>query len=331
MYAQDNDWQGPTGTGNWFTPANWELGVPTAAQNAVVVNGTTAQVDEQGAVANTLTIGSSSTVQVLSGGLLTLGNPMIIEAGGTFRFSGGNVATSAYQDNGTIVFEGPGDQTLGHNVTGIGRLVLNITGTLTVSSNNTYSGATILTAGTLQAASVTALSPNSAFAVNSILDLNGFNNTVGSLSGTGTVLNNGERTATLTVGNDNTDTAFGGVIENGTSALSLTKIGTGTLALTGINTYSGGTTISAGTLQLGNGGATGSVTGNIIDDGNLAFNRSDSFTFAGVISGTGSVTQIGPGTTILTGTNIYAGGTNLNGGILAVNSDANLGTGPLQL
>ena len=59
---------------------------------------------------------------------------------------------------------------------------------------------------------------------------------------------------------------YGGVI-SGTG--SLTKSGTGTLTLTGDNTYTGGTTISAGTLQIGNGGTTGSVAGNIVDNAAL--------------------------------------------------------------
>ena len=92
----------------------------------------------------------------------------------------------------------------------------------------------------------------------------------------------------------------------------------GTTILTADNTYSGGTTITAGTLQLGNGGTTGSIVGDVVDNGTLVFNRSASFAFGGVISGTGSVSQIGTGTTFLTGSNTYAGGTNLNGGILAV-------------
>ena len=52
------------------------------------------------------------------------------------------------------------------------------------------------------------------------------------------------------------------MLQNGTGTLALTKSGTGTLTLTGTNTYTGGTTISAGTLQLGNAGATGSIVGN---------------------------------------------------------------------
>ncbi len=127
---------------------------------------------------------------------------------------------------------------------------MDLTGTLFMSGNNTYSGETLLISGTLKADTATALSPKSAFTVNSnsTLNLNGFNNTIGSLSGTGTVLNNGETAATLTVGNDNTSTTFGGVLKNGTSVLALTKIGTGTLTLTGANTYTGTTTVNNGAL-----------------------------------------------------------------------------------
>ena len=50
----------------------------------------------------------------------------------------------------------------------------------------------------------------------------------------------------------------------------MNQIGAGTTILTGNNTYTGGTTISAGTLQLGNGGTTGSIVGNVIDNGTLA-------------------------------------------------------------
>ena len=87
----------------------------------------------------------------------------------------------------------------------------------------------------------------------------------------------------------------------------LTKTGAGTLTLTADNTYTGGTTISAGTLQLGNGGATGSITGDVLNNGTLAFNRSNTYTFAGLISGSGALEQIGTGITILTGNNSYAG------------------------
>ena len=99
----------------------------------------------------------------------------------------------------------------------------------------------------------------------------------------------------------------------------LTKIGAGTLVLTANNTYTGPTTISAGTLQLGNGGTSGSILGNVVNNGTLAINRSDTFTLGNVISGTGALQQNGPGTTILTATNTYSGATSVNAGTLIVN------------
>lgn len=111
----------------------------------------------------------------------------------------------------------------------------------------------------------------------------------------------------------------------GWNGSALTKDGAGTLILTETNSYSGGTTITAGTVQLGNGGTSGSIVGDVTNNGTLAFNRSDATTFAGAISGSGAVQKIGPGTTVLTGTNTYSGGTELRGGILQVSADTNLG------
>ena len=78
-------------------------------------------------------------------------------------------------------------------------------------------------------------------------------------------------------------------------------------------------------MQLGNGGTSGSIVGDISDDGALVFNRSDTLSLGGIISGSGTVRQAGTGTTILTGANSYAGGTFLDAGILQVAADGNLG------
>ena len=79
------------------------------------------------------------------------------------------------------------------------------------------------------------------------------------------------------------------------------------------------------TLELGGGGAAGSVVGDIVDNGALIINRSDDLTYGGVLSGTGSFTQAGTGTTTLSAANSYAGGTTISDGTLSVSSDANLG------
>ena len=109
------------------------------------------------------------------------------------------------------------------------------------------------------------------------------------------------------------------------------QAGAGATILTGANTYTGGTTISAGTLQLGNGGTSGSIVGNVADNGALAFDRSDSVTFGSVISGTGSVLQEGAGATILTSANSYSGGTTVVNGTLGVGANGALGTGLVEL
>ncbi|WP_343351314.1 autotransporter domain-containing protein [Pseudomonas sediminis] len=105
---------------------------------------------------------------------------------------------------------------------------------------------------------------------------------------------------------------------------SLHKAGAGTLILSADNTYTGDTTISAGRLQLGDGGTSGSILGNVLNDGTLVFNRSDALTFAGVISGSGAVEQIGSGTTLMTGANSYTGVTSISGGTLAIGASASV-------
>ena len=141
--------------------------------------------------------------------------------------------------------------------------------------------------------------------------------TAGSIAGAGTYFLGSKA---LTVGSNNLSTEVSGTISDGGSSGgtggSLVKVGTGKLTLSGANTYTGGTTISAGTLQLGNGGTSGSITGNVIDNRIFAINRSNAFSFGGVISGSGEFQQNGIGTTTLTGANTYSGATNVNAGTL---------------
>ena len=105
-----------------------------------------------------------------------------------------------------------------------------------LSGNNTYTGPTTVSAGTLQAGTSTAFSQNSAYTVASgaILSLNNFSESIGSLAGAGTVTNGGAATRTLTTGGNNTPMLFSGVIQNGgEGSTSLTKTGSGTFTLSG--------------------------------------------------------------------------------------------------
>ena len=109
------------------------------------------------------------------------------------------------------------------------------------------------------------------------------------------------------------------ILANGTS--SLTKSGTGTLVYSVDNTYTGGTAINAGVLQVGTGGTTGSLgAGSVNNSASLVFNRSDAFTVANVISGSGSLTKSGGGTLTLTSANTYTGATVLGAGTLTLSN-----------
>ncbi len=113
----------------------------------------------------------------------------------------------------------------------------------------------------------------------------------------------------------------GGII----GSAGLTKSGSGTLTIINSNSYSGGTYITNGTVQLGNGGASGSISGIIFDDGSLVVNRSDSLTLSSVISGAGSVEQAGLGTLVLGGANTYSNLTTISAGTLVAGNGAALG------
>ncbi len=121
---------------------------------------------------------------------------------------------------------------------------------------------------------------------------------------------------------------FGNVVSGSGS---LAQNGTGTTILTGANTYSGGTTISSGTLQIGNGGTSGTLSsGNVTNNGMLAFSRSDNIAIANAISGTGGLSKLGANTLTLTGANTYSGTTTIAGGTLEIGNGGTtgaLGTG----
>ena len=108
---------------------------------------------------------------------------------------------------------------------------------------------------------------------------------------------------------------------------SLAKAGPGTLIILTTNDYTGSTWINQGTLQLGNGGISGSLgTGAITNNAVLRFNQSSYVTLSGIIAGTGTVVNAGSGTLTLGANNTYTGGTIISGGAVAIAADANLGT-----
>ena len=220
--------------------------------------------------------------------------------------------TGNITNNAALAFSQAADGTFSGDISGTGSFAKTGAGVLTLSGNNSYTGTTTLSSGTLKAGAAQVLGTNSAvsLAAATTLDLNGFDQTVGSLSGTGNV---SLGTAALSVGGDNSSTAYGGSMSGSGS---LTKTGSGTLTLTGSNSYTGGTTIAGGTLV----GNSDSLTGNIANNAALTFNQTAAGTYTGNITGTGSLTKTGSGTLTLTGANSYAGGTTVSGGTLAGNT-----------
>jgi autotransporter-associated beta strand protein len=249
--------------------------------------------------------------------------------------------------------------TYGGIMAGFGGAISKVdTGTLVLSGNNTYSGATTVANGTLQLGIANALPTGTALTLGSgttsgKLDLGGFNQTVASvtMSGTGTAdtVTDSGSAATFTVNPSGSNT-YAGLL---TGSLNLAMAGSGTLILSGTNTYTGTTTISNGVLSISsdanlgtapasatpgdlviNGGtlqATASFTLNSnrgialgptsgSGTGTFDITSSNTLTYGGIAAnnggGTGSLTLTDTGTLVLAGANTYGGSTNINSGLL---------------
>jgi outer membrane autotransporter protein len=319
------------GAGNYFL-GNKQLTVGSNNLSTTVSGG----IADSGSVFST----GASLVKV-GAGTLTLTNNNTY-SGGTF-LNGGTVAVAADGSlgapTGGLTFDGGALQALGNfdtfraitlnagggtfdtngntltitgAVAGAGGLTKQGAGTLILDGANTYAGGTTVNAGVLRLGAGGSLNPLGALTVNAggAFDLNSFSQAVGDLSGAGAVtLGSG----TLTAGRAADTTFDGGISGPG----GFVKQGAGTLIFTAANAYTGGTTIGGGTLQLGNGGPSGTIDGDVVNNSIFAINRSDDFTFGGDISGTGGFEQRGGGTTVLTGASTYSGPTTVvNGGLV---------------
>ncbi|MBQ0929782.1 autotransporter-associated beta strand repeat-containing protein [Ideonella alba] len=241
----------------------------------------------------------------------------------------GTLGSGSVINHGTLSVNRSNALTVANAISGTGALTKSGAGTLTLTGANTYSGATAVTSGTVKAGSTGAFSAASAFTTSSgvVVDLAGYDNSMGSLSGSGTLTNNGAAVATLTMGGNNASTTFAGVMQDGSAAFALAKTGSGTLALSGTNTFTGLTTISGGTLQFGDGGSFGKLgSGNVLNNSVLAFDRTVSLTVSNAISGTGSLVKNNSNTITLAGSNSYTGTTTISAGTLQVGSGGTSGT-----
>ncbi|MGG1947905.1 autotransporter domain-containing protein [Trinickia sp. NRRL B-1857] len=289
--AANNNWTTSDGTVN----ANWKNGqfaIFAARGGLVTVDASAGAISIDG-------MQFAADGYRIEGAAIALANPQTIVRVGT---GGGALSRTL-------------TATVASSLTGAGGLEKTDSGTLVLSGANTYAGGTWVMGGTLSVSSDTNLG-----AAAGALVVDG-----GTLQNTATFTS--ARTVTLGAGGarftTDADLALTGVIGG---AGGLQKNGAGTLTLAANNLYSGGTQISEGTLQLGNGGTAGSVQGDIDDDSRLVLNRSGTWTLAGTIGGSGSVTQIGTGTVVLTGNNHYQGGTTISAGTVQVGDGGTSGS-----
>lgn len=258
-------------TGN-LTMGNTTANALNAVTNSIIINGGLLTVD--GNIAATNGTGTETSTLTLNGGVLDM-------TGGTIGATG-NLLTTFNLQQGTL------KNLLEFNA-GAG-LVKSTSGTLILDGTNAYAGDTTFAVGggTIQLGASNVLPDGTGkgnfVTTNGLLNMNGFSDTVNGLSGTGTVDNlAASTTSTLTVGGNNASSTFSGVLQNtaGSAVLALIKTGTGTLTLNTASTFTGGTTLSNGIIQIDNAGALGS--------GDLTFSSSG----VRVVVGTGLIVSNG--------------------------------------
>ncbi|EIO1607064.1 fibronectin-binding autotransporter adhesin ShdA [Salmonella enterica] len=344
----DNNYSGGTTiSGGTLTADHADsLGTGTIANSGVL------QVGE-GELENTLS-GSGSLVKTGTGELTLSGDNTY--SGGT-TISGGTLTAdhadslgSGDIDNSGVLQVGEGE--LKNTLSGSGSLVKTGTGELTLGGDNTYSGGTTITGGTLTADHADSLGSGD-IDNNGVLQV-GEGELKNTLSGSGSLVKTG--TGELTLNGDNTYSggttitggtltadhadslgtgaiANSGVLQVGEGELentlsgsgSLVKTGTGELTLSGDNSYSGGTTISDGTLTADHADSLG--TGAIANSGVLQVGEGE---LKNTLSGSGSLVKTGTGELTLSGDNTYSGDTTIaDGTLIAANVNA-LGSGNID-
>jgi fibronectin-binding autotransporter adhesin len=307
-------WDGPG------TPNDGVVNGGTGTWDAVNQNWTNAGGTVNGSWATDFAIfaGTPGTVTVdnSTGAISTTGMQFAVDGytvtGGTLTLAG--TAPDIRVGDGTAAGAGY-TATIDSVFAGSGELVKTDLGTLVLGGANTYSGGTLVEGGTISISS----DANLGAASSGLSFANGVLETTANVVTSRAV--NVLQSATFET-NPNTTLELDGAISG---AGVLTKSGAGTLLVTGTANQAGGTIITAGALQLGNGGTSGALAGNVTNNGSFIINRSDAYTFAGDIIGTGSFTQAGTGATILTGTSDYAGGTTIAAGALQIGNGGTSG------
>lgn len=341
-----------------------------SGNNAGVYTGTVSINNGGLSVGNNAALGDSAFI--LNGGALsaassgisvannyTVNSASAIGGSNNFTLSG----TGAL--NADLTVSNTATTTLSGILSGSANLIKSGSGTLILGAANTYNGATQINGGTLQLNATGTIANSAVVLANvsgAVLDINGNSKTIASLAGGGSTGGNVTLgSGTLTVGGNDADTTFGGVISGSGG---LTKQGEGTMTMSGANAYTGATTLNKGGIRLGandviadnsavvlanannttlfmngfsdtigslaGGGTTGGVV--FLNSGSALTvgNDNTSTVFDGQLTSNGSLTKIGSGSLTLTSSsNNYSGGTNLNAGTLIAGDNSALGSNTL--
>ena len=344
------------GTGAFAAPLDQipdTAGVTLNATSFLTLNGDSETINTLNSTA------TNSQVQSAAGG----GQALRVLNGGTFNgiFNGGNNTGMTIEvAGGTMTFGGTVDNSTGRILVTGGTAVFGKVSTPTVHANavdlTINTGGTALIGGTFTGTLPTygtgvvlpanfrdqifdgGTGASSSVVINGgTLDLGGFSEGFGRLDGYGGVVTNSAAatTSTLYVGTasiSNLFTAgFFGNVQNGAGTVALAKVGNGISIFASDLLHTGGTSIFSGALQIGNGGTTGTIGGNVAlvnaATSSLIFNRGGTALIPANISGGGPVIVNGTGVVKFSGANTYSGPTTINaGGTLQIGDAGTTGT-----
>jgi autotransporter-associated beta strand protein len=382
-WATDKVWTG--GHDNqWSKNNNWSGNAPSASDNAkfnstfsnqptLNTNATVGGIWMTTGVGQNVTISATAGTLTLQGntingtaGLgilldntsafaLTISAPVQIGAAQSWMNSSGNLFTlsgTLNLNSNALTIDGTGNTTISGAISNAGAFTKAGTGTLTLSNTaDSYTGQLTVQAGTLKIDTINNASANGELGNSALSVILGTIGGTGMLEYTGATASSTKNftmasggTGAFQIDSSGTSLTLSGVIDGSGSLL---KTGPGTLILTGTNTYSGGSTISAGTLVVNSASSLGASSGALtINAGTLEVSTgfstsrnvtlgdsastfevdaSQTYTDTGVISGTGTLNKTGLGTMVL-GANTYSGGTAVTAGTLQLGASGTFGS-----